>query len=69
MYENGRVPRIIANQGMNADIDVIPTRAFLPLAEHAGGPIADELWSRIMAEAPTANDAGTTTMQRRHALP
>ena len=36
VYENGRVPRAISSQGMDADIDVLTTRAFLDLAERRG---------------------------------
>lgn len=32
IYENARVPRVVANQGKGTDIKVITTRAFLQLA-------------------------------------
>lgn len=66
VYENGRVPRIIANQGIDADIDVVTTRAFLQLAQQVGASSsAADYWSRIVAAAPTASDAQATTMHRR----
>lgn len=66
VYENGRVPRIIANQGMDADIDVVTTRAFLQLAQQVGAaPSATDYWNRIVAAASTAKDAQSTTMHRR----
>ena len=69
VYENGRVPRIIANQGIDADIDIVTTRAFLQLAQRAGATLtAGDYWSRIVAAAPTASDAQATTMHRRNRL-
>lgn len=66
VYENARVPRIVANQGMDADIDVVTTRAFLQLAQQAGTtPAAIDYWKRIVAMAPAADDAQSTTMHRR----
>ena len=66
VYENGKVPRIIANQGMDINIDVVTTRAFLQLAQQVqGNPTAAEYWSRIVKAAPTASDVLTTTMHRR----
>ena len=66
VYENGRVPRIIANQGMDADIDVVTTRAFLQLTQQVGAaPSATDYWNHIVAAAPTAKDAQSTTMHRR----
>ena len=66
VYENGRVPRIIANQGMNADIDVVTTRAFLQLAQQVGvAPSVNDYWQCILVAAPTANDAQSITMHRR----
>ena len=66
VYENGKVPRIIANQDMDADIDVVTTRAFLEIAERRQVVTsAEDCWRRVTAAAPTANPSNTVTMQRR----
>lgn len=66
VYENGKVPRLIGDYGIDADIDIVTTRAFLDLAERqrvVGS--ADEVWRRITEAAPSANPAITITMHRR----
>jgi hypothetical protein len=66
VYENGKVPRLIGDYGIDADIDIVTTRAFLELAERqkvVGS--ADEVWRRITEAAPSANPAITVTMHRR----
>ena len=67
VYENGKVPRIIANQDKDADIDVVTTRAFLEIAERRRQVVtsAENCWRRVTAAAPTANPSNTVTMQRR----
>ena len=66
VYENGKVPRIIANQDMDANIDVVTTRAFLDIAEKRQMvSSADTYWQRVTAAAPTVNPSNTITMQRR----
>ncbi len=66
LYENGRVPAIVANQGIDADIDVITTRAFLEAAERRGLiTSAAVTWDRVAALAPTANPRIQTSQQRR----
>lgn len=73
LYENGRVPTIVRNQSLDADIDVLTTRAFLDGVERReretrrdvplpGGP---SYWDRVMAEAPTANPRLQSFSQRR----
>ena len=65
LYENGRVPRIVAGQAIDADIDVITTRAFLDLAERRG-LIASSVaaWALIEAEASAANPHRRTAWRR-----
>ena len=67
IYENGKVPNWINNRNLDADIDVLTTRAFLDLAErrHLIGS-AEALWSRIEKAAPTANPRIAATIARRH---
>jgi hypothetical protein len=66
LYENGKVPRVIANQGIDADIDVVTTRAFLNLAEQSVPTRgAAEYWRRIVEATPTASEVQATTMHRR----
>ena len=64
--QNGRVACVLSRQEMDADIDVITTRAFLDLAERRGLiPSAAELWRAVEAQAPTANPRIQTMSQRR----
>lgn len=66
VYENGKVPRLIGDYGIDADIDILTTRAFLDLAERQQVvPDAETLWRRITAAAPSANPAITVTLHRR----
>ena len=66
LYENGRVPRIVAGQAIDADIDVITTRAFLELAERRGLIASSAAaWALIEAEASTANPQINVFSQRR----
>ncbi len=68
LYENGRVPAVIAGQAMDAVIDVVTTRAFLGIAERRGlVPSAADAWRRIEASTPTANPRIDTFSQRRPA--
>ncbi|HZK98922.1 MAG TPA: hypothetical protein VFC47_03395 [Caulobacteraceae bacterium] len=56
LYENGKVPRAIAGQGLDANIDVLTTRAFLDLAERRHLiASAEDLWRTIIAASPTTN--------------
>ena len=56
LYENGKVPKVIRREGIEADIDVMTTRAFLALAERRGIiASAQEVWQRILEHAPTTN--------------
>lgn len=65
VYENGKVPRVIAQQGMNANIAVVTTRALLQLAELQGIiPSAEDLWQKIEAAVPTVNPAIRVNIQR-----
>lgn len=66
VYENGKVPRIIANQAMDANIDVVTTRAFLKIAEERSLLTdAAGYWRRVAEHSPTANPADVVTMHRR----
>ena len=38
LYENGRVPTVVRNQSLDADIDVLTTRAFLQGIERREKP-------------------------------
>ena len=53
IYENGKVPGIIANRNLDADIDVLTTRAFPDLAERRHlVASANDIWARIRDSAP-----------------
>ena len=66
IYENGKVPNWIGNRNLDADIDVLTTRAFLELAERNRLiASADAVWARIDATAPTANPRVTAFIGRR----
>ena len=66
VYENGKIPRFVRETGLDLDIDVLTTRAFLELAERRG-VIADagEVWQRSVGATPTANPDIAVMMQRR----
>ena len=66
LYENGRVPRVVAGQAIDADIDVLTTRAFLELAERWHlVPSADAAWKRMVEAALTASPLINVPQQRR----
>ena len=71
LYENGRVPGIIRNQSMDADIDVLTTRAFLDAMqkrEKATPPrqaSGENYWGRVAAIGTTANPRVQSYSQRR----
>ncbi len=66
IYENGKVPNWIANRNMDADIDVLTTRAFLELAERNDViPSAAAVWARIEKVAPTTNPRVAAFINRR----
>ena len=71
LYENGRVPTIVRNQSLDADIDVLTTRAFLEGVERReraeGGDKAPgpSYWERVVAAGPTANPRIQSFSQRR----
>jgi len=68
LYENGRVPTIVRNQSLDADIDVLTTRAFLDAIERrerAGHPLQETYWSRVIANEPTTNPRIQVFSQRR----
>ena len=56
LYENGKVPKVIRREGIEADIDVMTTRAFLALAEWRGLiASAEAVWQQILKHSPTTN--------------
>lgn len=62
VYENGRVPAMLAREGVAATVAVATTRNLLELAQREGLiPNAEALWSRIVKAAPTANPASVLT--------
>lgn len=66
LYENGKVPKLVADQDLRADIDVITTRAFLDLAQRRGLiASAETLWQRLIEASPTTNDQIRVFTQRR----
>ena len=66
LYENGRVPRVVAAQAIDADIDILTTRAFLELAQRRGLiDSADTAWASIEGRGLTASPQITVTSQRR----
>ncbi|MGU3496525.1 hypothetical protein ACLBXM_21000 [Xanthobacteraceae bacterium A53D] len=66
LYENGKVPKLVADQNIDADMDVVTTRAFLALAETRGLiPSAAAVWAKIVDASPTTNDQVRRFTQRR----
>ncbi len=63
VYENGRVPNMLARAGIAETVAVATTRNLLEMAEQAGSiPDAAALWDRITAAVPTANPASVLTV-------
>jgi hypothetical protein len=63
VYENGRVPNMLARAGIAETVAVATTRNLLEMAEQAGIiPDAAALWDRITAAVPTANPASVLTV-------
>lgn len=66
VYENGKVPNMIARQGLDINVDVLTTRAFLTLAENRRIiPSAEKVWQRIVEIAPTTNPSIQSFSHRR----
>ena len=62
VYENGRIPGMLAREGMAGTVAVATTRNLLELAEREGLiPSADDVWIQIQKAAPTANPASVIT--------
>ncbi len=62
IYENGRIPNMLAREGIAETIAVATTRNLLEIAQREGLiPSADALWARVFAAAPTANPASILT--------
>ena len=62
VYENGRIPGMLAREGISGTVAVATTRNLLELAQRDGLiPEAEELWARIAKVAPTANPASVLT--------
>ncbi len=66
LYENGRVPAIVRNQSLDADIDVLTTRAFLEgMERRSPSPPGKTYWDRVVAHEPTTNPRIQSFSQRR----
>ncbi len=66
IYENGKVPSLIANRNMDIDIDVLTTHAFLELAERRSLlKSASNVWSKIIQVAPQTNPKIEAFTRRR----
>ncbi len=62
VYQNGRVPRMLAREGVDAPIAVATTRNFLELAQQQGIIAdADAVWARIIAARPSASPVSALT--------
>ena len=62
VYENGKVPNMLAREGIAGDVAVATTRNLLELAEAEGIiPDAEALWRRVIAATPNANPASVRT--------
>jgi hypothetical protein len=62
VYENGRVPAMLAREGVTETVAVATTRNLLELAQREGLiPDAEALWTRLVKVAPTANSASILT--------
>jgi hypothetical protein len=62
VYENGRVPAMLAREGITETVAVATTRNLLELAQREGLiPDAEALWARLIKVAPTANLASILT--------
>jgi hypothetical protein len=63
VYENGRVPSMLARAGIAETVAVATTRNLLEMAEQEGIiPDASALWAKITAAVPTANPASVLTV-------
>lgn len=66
LYENGRVPTIVRTQSLDADIDVLTTRAFVDALEQCRGEgDGPTYWEQIVAVEPTGNPRIQSFSQRR----
>jgi hypothetical protein len=68
LYENGRVPIVVRNQSLDADIDVLTTRAFLEgieRREKPDRPPEEKYWARVIASEPTTDPRIQVFSQRR----
>ena len=66
LYENGRVPTIVRNQSLDADIDVLTTQAFLEgMERRLPPPSGGTYWGRVVAHEPTTNPRIQSFSQRR----
>jgi len=62
VYENGRIPNMLAREGITETIAVATTRNLLELAQREGLiDSAEMLWARIIEAVPTANPASILT--------
>jgi hypothetical protein len=62
VYENSRVPAMLAREGVTETVAAATTRNLFELAQREGIiPDAEALWARISDGAPTANPASILT--------
>ncbi len=62
VYENGRIPGMLAREGLAGTVAVATTRNLLELAQREGLiPSAERVWELIVRAAPTANPASVIT--------
>lgn len=66
VYENGKVPEFMSHYNMDANIDIITTRAFLDLVERRHiAPSAEAIWDKVIEAVPTANPKVEMYLHRR----
>ncbi len=62
VYENGKIPGMLAREGIAGTVAVATTRNLLELAQREGLiPSAEKVWAQIIKAAPTANPASVLT--------
>ena len=62
VYENGKIPNMLAREGVAETVALATTRNLLELAEREGHiSSAEMLWARLSEAAPTANPASVLT--------
>ena len=63
VYENGRIPNMLAREGVAETIAVVTTRNLLDMAQREGLIVsAEAMWERLIEAAPGANPASVLTI-------